>query len=199
MLRSSQRILKRYLAQEQDPFKDSEGRFKTKWEPNYSPPHHKNPMNSKLPAYPCKIEGKKPTKEQIFEYQLPHDVYQTDDRELLNIWSVNEDYFSVNQRWIKGPICIFPEAVFQWHVDKPENIQDHHLEIVKHVRPKVEYIIIGTGKLGKDILNEQIRFNFGLLGISVDYCPTFEACGSFNLCVDDRRRVAAFLFPVSQE
>ena len=31
------------------------------------------------------------------------------------------------------------------------------------------------------------------MGISVDTCPTFEACSTFNLCIEDRYNVACAL------
>ena len=31
------------------------------------------------------------------------------------------------------------------------------------------------------------------MGISVDTCPTFEACSTFNMCVEDQYNVACAL------
>ncbi|CAG9325309.1 NDUFAF3 [Blepharisma stoltei] len=181
-----------------DMFKDSDGKWKTKWDPEKSMSYHDNPMYKELPKYKTMLDPKfKPTKENMTEYELPADMERS--KEILQIWAMNEDFFSVNQVWIKGPICVFPEAVFQWHVDKPKNLQEHHFEIAKFIRPKIEYIVVGTGKIGKNPINNYIKNRFRAHGINIDYCATFEACGTFNLCADDRRRVCAFLFPINTE
>ena len=43
------------------------------------------------------------------------------------------------------------------------------------------------------MLDESFYEHFKRMGISVDTCPTFEACSTFNMCIEDRYNVACAL------
>mmetsp|Transcript_752 Transcript_752/g.1197 ORF Transcript_752/g.1197 Transcript_752/m.1197 type:complete len:196 (-) Transcript_752:779-1366(-) len=189
MLKRSLKRLRRWFSE--DPFKDSEGRFKTRWDSNYRPEHYDYPKHEKLQSYPVQLDKRTtPRPERIFDFILPPDINLLDSP--VQIWSIADGFFSVNQVWVPGPLVVFPEGVFQWNVKRPEDIREHHLEVMSLISPKIEYVIIGTGKIGYP-LHESIRGRYMNLGINVDWCPTFEACGTFNLAADDGRRVCAFL------
>lgn len=178
----------------QDLFKDSEGRFKTRWEREYIPEFHSHSMKATLPPFPVVLDPLfKPAPERVFDFSLPEGLCSLEPP--LQIWALADGFFSVNQVWVPGPICVLPNAVFQWHVDSPDEVQEHHLELAKILRPKPEYIIIGTGKRGRPVLSEGVIQKFRIIGVNVEYCATFEACGTFNLTSDDRRQVCAFIFP----
>ena len=163
------RILKlsRFFSEE-NPFKDSEGRFRMRWDvkenPNL-PIQHPN----EIPTYVPNL-AEKPDKKRIFDFDLPKEFRTFEPP--LQIWSIADGMFSVNQIWIPGPILIYPEAVFQWHASRLEDIEDQHMDIIKLIQPRVEYCVIGTGKSKKIDFADALRQRFRMLGINVDFCPT---------------------------
>ena len=153
---------------EVNPFKDSDGRFKTRWNEKENPTVsilHEN----EIPAIKIKLDVKV-DKSRVFDFELPNSFKKFEPP--FSIWSVSDTMFSVNQVWLPGPILIFPEAVFQWHASTIDDIEDHHLEIIKIVEPRIEYAIIGTGKQKTFNYSEGLRQRFRMIGINIDFCPT---------------------------
>ena len=79
-----------------------------------------------------------------------------------------------------------------WNVVEPEEIKPHTLEIMNYVKPRPDYLIIGTGETNV-LLDDTFYEHFKRMGISVDTCPTFEACSTFNMCIEDDYNVACAL------
>lgn len=160
------RALNRFMSE--NLFKDSEGRFKTRWNENDNPTVKIENVKD-IPNYTARIDFPL-DKKRIFDFDLPTDLRSLEPP--LQIWAMADGMFSVNNVWLPGPILIFPEAVFQWHAPRLDDLEDHHLEILKMIRPRLEYAIIGTGR-GK-VLNyaEGVRKRFRSIGINLDLCPT---------------------------
>ena len=157
----------RYFSEE-NPFKDSEGRFRNRWDVKQNPTLHITKENQ-IPMYKVRADHKI-DKKRIFDFDLPKELITLTPP--LSIWSMSDQMFSVNQVWIPGPILIFADAVFQWHASRAEEIEEHHLEIIKVIEPRTEYAIIGTGGQKSLIFAETLRQRFRMLGIHVDFCPT---------------------------
>ena len=96
------RQIARFFAE--DPFKDSQGRFKTRWE-----------------------VSEKPNIQILQEHEIPT--------------------FKVK-------------------------FEDHHLDIIKLIEPKIDYAVIGTGKQQKVDFADALRQRFRIFGINIDLCPT---------------------------
>jgi len=79
-----------------------------------------------------------------------------------------------------------------WNVIEPEEIKPHTLEIMNFVKPRPDYLIVGTGETNV-LLDDTFYEHFKRMGISVDTCPTFEACSTFNMCIEDDYNVACAL------
>ena len=79
-----------------------------------------------------------------------------------------------------------------WNVSDPSEIKPHTLEVMNFVKPRPDYLIIGTGEKTVNLAPEFYE-HFKRMGISVDTCPTFEACSTFNMCIEDRYNVACAL------
>jgi NADH dehydrogenase [ubiquinone] 1 alpha subcomplex assembly factor 3 len=141
--------------------------------------------------------GYKFQKDRAFDFDLPEEFLQLQPP--LQIWAMDEGKFSVNQIWFKGSLLVFRDFLFEWNVEKAEDIREHHLELCKVAYPKLDYIIIGTGKYGKPVIPETVKNRFKAVGINVEYCATFEACGTFNLASEDMRHVCAGLIPSNVE
>ena len=98
----------------------------------------------------------------------------------------------INHYWIQGSVIIFPKRFYMWNINEAEEIKPHTLEIMNFIKPRPDYLIIGTGdqtiNLGEDFFE-----HFKRMGITVDTCPSFEACSTFNMCVEDDYNVACAL------
>jgi uncharacterized protein len=113
----------------------------------------------------------------------------------MKIYGLQDGHFLVNHYWIAGSVIVFPDRYFMWNIADSSEIKPHTLEVMNFVKPRPDYLIIGTGE---ETINMDASFHehFKRLGISVDTCPTFEACSTFNMCVEDRYNVAcALLLP----
>ena len=79
-----------------------------------------------------------------------------------------------------------------WNVLDPLEIKPHTLEIMNYIKPRPDYLIIGTGEENVN-LDQNFYEHFRRMGIVVDTCPSFEACSTFNMCVEDDYNVACAL------
>ena len=79
-----------------------------------------------------------------------------------------------------------------WNIAEAEEIKPHTLEIMNFVKPRPDYLIVGTGETNV-MLDDTFYEHFKRMGISVDTCPTFEACSTFNMCIEDDYNVACAL------
>jgi NADH dehydrogenase [ubiquinone] 1 alpha subcomplex assembly factor 3 len=113
---------------------------------------------------------------------------------------MQDGHFLVNHYWISGSIIVFPNRYYMWNISSADEIKPHTLEVMNFVKPRPDYLIIGTGETALSLTDEFYEY-FKRLGITVDTCPSFEACSTFNLCVEDNYNVAcAMLHPmISQQ
>jgi len=75
-----------------------------------------------------------------------------------------------------------------WNID--------HFKVFEVVVPKPEILILGTGE--KAIIPPpKVRQYLSSIGIQLDIMNTWNACSTYNLLVEEGRRVAAALIPPS--
>jgi NADH dehydrogenase [ubiquinone] 1 alpha subcomplex assembly factor 3 len=92
----------------------------------------------------------------------------------MKIYGMQDNYFLVNHYWIPGSVIVFPQRYFMWNILDASEIKPHTLEIMQYIKPRPDYLIIGTG-------DETVHFDeafyehFKRLGISVDTCPSVSA------------------------
>ena len=110
----------------------------------------------------------------------------------MKIYGLQDGHFLVNHYWIGGSVIVFPDRYFMWNVTDASEIKPHTLEIMNFVKPRPDYLIIGTGEETVN-LDPKVYEYFKRMGMTVDTCPTFEACSTFNMCVEDRYNVACAL------
>jgi uncharacterized protein len=110
----------------------------------------------------------------------------------MKVYGLNDGQFLINHYWIDGSVIIFPKRFYMWNIVDADEIRPHTLEIMNFVKPRPDYLIIGTGETNV-MLDDTFYEHFRRMGISVDTCPTFEACSTFNLCVEDEYNVACAL------
>lgn len=44
-----------------------------------------------------------------------------------------------------GPIVIFPKTIYSWNIEDHKEINEKSLSIFKHLEPKIDILVIGTG------------------------------------------------------
>ena len=110
----------------------------------------------------------------------------------MKIFGLQDGHFLVNHYWIAGSVIVFPNRYFMWNVVDASEIKPHTLEVMNFIKPRPDYLIIGTGETTVNLAPEFYE-HFKRMGISVDTCPTFEACSTFNMCIEDRYNVACAL------
>lgn len=114
----------------------------------------------------------------------------------MKIYGLQDGQFLINHYWINGSVIVFPHRYYMWNVVDPSEIKPHTLEVMNFVKPRPDYLIIGTGE--KAVALDPVFINhFKRMGITVDSCASFEACSTFNLCCEDKYNVAcALLRPI---
>ena len=110
----------------------------------------------------------------------------------MKIYGLQDGKFLVNHYWVSGSVIVFPKRFFMWNIMDHTEIKPHTLEIMNFIKPRPDYLIIGTGD-ATITLPDSFNEHFKRMGIAVDTCPTFEACSTFNMCVDDDYNVACAL------
>jgi uncharacterized protein len=108
--------------------------------------------------------------------------------------------FEIGGKLVSGPVVVFPSLVLSWNIKSSRDIVPHHFDIVRFIKPAHNYVIVGTGRTGKRVLSEAYLQLYASLGIRIEYAPTvkskqFEACGSFNLALEDSQMVIGFMLP----
>ena len=81
-----------------------------------------------------------------------------------------------------------------WGVTDAHEIKPHTLDIFKVIKPKPNYLIIGTGKYNVEFPPEFYQF-FEEYKIKVEVMPTLEAAMHFNYSNEDEQNIAAALIP----
>ena len=93
----------------------------------------------------------------------------------MNIYGLSDGSFLINHYWIGSSVIIFPKRFYMWNVADSAEIKPHTLEIMNFVKPRPDYLIIGTGDKG---INLDFTFyeHFRRMGITVDTCPSVTIC-----------------------
>lgn len=86
----------------------------------------------------------------------------------------------MNHYWLPGSVIVFPNRYFMWNVLEADEIKPHTLELMNFVKPRPDYLIIGTGEINVN-LDDTFYQHFKRMGIVVDTCPSV----SFILCLRD--------------
>ena len=63
----------------------------------------------------------------------------------MKIYGLQDGHFLVNHYWIQGSVIVFPDRFFMWNVIDASEIKPHTLELMNFVKPRPDYLIIGTG------------------------------------------------------
>eukprot|EP00347_Sterkiella_histriomuscorum_P009575 403340681 len=64
----------------------------------------------------------------------------------LKVYGVADGQFLINHYWVSGSVIVFPNRFYMWNILDPSEIKPHTLEILNFVKPRPDYLIIGTGE-----------------------------------------------------
>lgn len=108
------------------------------------------------------------------------------------ITGVGPSYVRINDTVFSESVMITPNAVFIWNISRFDQLTPKNFEILKYMRPKPEYLLIGNDEYK---LNEQCMNYLQDLfpELKIDVLDNFTAVSTFNSCMTDNVRTIAFV------
>ena len=131
-------------------------------------------------------------KKQVWDGIIPPQDSIYDKR--MKVYGLGSGQFLINRYWVGGSVIVLPNRFYLWNVRSPEEIKPHTLELFNFLKPRPDYLIIGTGGSPYQF-HPAFKKHFESLGIKVDVLESFKAISTFNSCVDDDYNVACALVP----
>jgi NADH dehydrogenase [ubiquinone] 1 alpha subcomplex assembly factor 3 len=101
----------------------------------------------------------------MIKLEVINDAYR------LKIYGLADGQFLINHYWIPSSVIIFPKRFYMWNVVDASEIKPHSLEIMNFIKPRPDYLIIGTGETNVN-LDFSFYDHFRRMGITVDTCPS---------------------------
>jgi uncharacterized protein len=96
----------------------------------------------------------------------------------------------------RGSLLIVPSGIYAWDVFSPQEITEQSLARVFAQATEIDLLMIGSGR-DPIALPATLRKRCKEAKISVDIQPTGGAASTYNVLLDEGRRVAAALIAVS--
>ena len=96
----------------------------------------------------------------------------------------------------RGSLLIVPSGIYAWNVLTPQDITTQSLARVFAEAEQIDLLMIGSGR-DPVALPALLRERCKQANISVDLQPTGGAASTYNVLLDEGRRVAAALIAVS--
>ncbi len=94
-----------------------------------------------------------------------------------------------------GSVLFLPSGVFSWPVTSFEDISLDSFNKVFQQKDRIEFLLFGTGDQ-QLFPSSNIRRAFEQQNIGFDFMDTGAACRTYNICMDEKRAVAAALIAV---
>ena len=108
------------------------------------------------------------------------------------IRSYSAQEIQIGEHSIRSSCIVTADSLIaNWPPATLEQVELNHLEPVFELRP--ELVLLGTGTRQR-FAPAEIRGAFGARGIAVEAMDLGAACRTFNILVNEERRVAAVLF-----
>lgn len=95
----------------------------------------------------------------------------------------------------RGSLLIVPSGIYAWSVSSPHEIDEHSLARIFAEAAEIDLLMIGSGRdpvFIPDLLREKLKE----VRIAMDVQPTGGAASTYNVLLDEGRRVAAALIAV---
>ena len=98
----------------------------------------------------------------------------------------------IGEQTVRASCIVTADALLtNWQPQSVEELELPHLQPIFELRP--ELVLLGTGTRQR-FASAEIRGAFGARGIGVESMDLGAACRTFNVLVQEERRVAAALF-----
>jgi uncharacterized protein len=108
------------------------------------------------------------------------------------IRSYSPEELRIGEHSIRSSCVVMADALItHWPPTTLDDLQVTHLEPIFELRP--ELVLLGTGSRQR-FAPAEIRAAFGSRGIGIESMDLGAACRTFNILVQEDRRVAAALF-----
>jgi uncharacterized protein len=96
----------------------------------------------------------------------------------------------------RGSLLIVPSGIYAWNVFDPREISERSLTRVFAEADQIDLLMIGSGR-DPVAIPIALRERCKEAKISIDIQPTGGATSTYNVLLDENRRVAAALIAVS--
>ncbi len=96
----------------------------------------------------------------------------------------------------RGSLLIVPSGIYAWPVSIPQEITEASLARVFAEADAIDLLMIGSGR-DPVALPSALRERCKQANVAVDVQPTGGAASTYNVLLDENRRVAAALIAVS--
>lgn len=96
----------------------------------------------------------------------------------------------------RGSLLLLPSGIYAWAVTAPAEIDEASLARIFGEQDQIDLLLIGAGR-DPVHLPQALRARLAESKIAVDAMPTGAAASTYNLLLEERRRVAAALIAVS--
>lgn len=103
--------------------------------------------------------------------------------------------FSVNGVTLRGTVLLLPRTQLLFSPVSLDELTPDSLEVLGLLEPPTELLIVGTGRRAAKLPAAAAEW-LERHRIAADPMPTQHACSTFNFMVQERRAVAAVLFPL---
>jgi uncharacterized protein len=118
-----------------------------------------------------------------FERQLPLDAY-------------GDHAFKFGDRRFDGSVLITPRGIYRWDVESADKANAASLAQIVIAAGEIDFLIIGTGEAHKRLPKETLAA-LARSGLFPDQMQTGAACRTYNVLINEARRVAAALIAVA--
>jgi uncharacterized protein len=95
----------------------------------------------------------------------------------------------------RGSLLCLPSGIWAWPVSAAGQIDEASLERVFHEAAEIGFFLLGTGR-DAFAIPESLRWRFHAAGISLEVTRTAYAANTYNILIEEGRRVGAGLIAV---
>ncbi|MGD9923922.1 MAG: Mth938-like domain-containing protein [Pseudorhodoplanes sp.] len=95
----------------------------------------------------------------------------------------------------RGSLLLLPSGIWAWPVTEPSAITAETLAAVMSDADRIGLLLIGTG-VARSPLPDELMRRLAAHGISVETSRTGQAANTYNILLEEGRRVAAALIAV---
>lgn len=95
----------------------------------------------------------------------------------------------------RGSLLVVPSGIYAWNIFAPQDITEESLARIFAEAEEIDLLMIGSGR-DPAVLPAAVRERLKAEKIAVDVQPTGGAASTYNVLLDEGRRVAAALLAV---